>query len=207
MAESITEGTLKQWTKQVGDTVEQDEEVATIETDKVRVCETLLGVFTWAGLLSKTANTPNQIDVSVNAPKAGKIVELLAKEEDTVSVGQDLFKIEPGEGGGGTPTCFSRNRSTKFFPSQRPLPQLPRKSRLLLRRRTKKHLLPRTRRKTQRLQSPRRLLHQNQSQRRRSRNQRRKPKTSRHQSQRRASRRLLPLLPPRRLRVAVGRPE
>ncbi|CAG7849857.1 Dihydrolipoyllysine-residue succinyltransferase component of 2-oxoglutarate dehydrogenase complex, mitochondrial; AltName: Full=2-oxoglutarate dehydrogenase complex component E2; Short=OGDC-E2; AltName: Full=Dihydrolipoamide succinyltransferase component of 2-oxoglutarate dehydrogenase complex; Flags: Precursor [Serendipita indica DSM 11827] len=74
MAESITEGTLKQWTKQVGDTVEQDEEVATIETDK--------------------------IDVSVNAPKAGKIVELLAKEEDTVTVGQDLFKIEPGEGGG-----------------------------------------------------------------------------------------------------------
>jgi len=35
MAESITEGTLKQWTKQVGDHVEQDEEVATVETDKV----------------------------------------------------------------------------------------------------------------------------------------------------------------------------
>lgn len=73
MAESITEGTLKQWTKQVGDHVEQDEEVATIETDK--------------------------IDVSVNAPKSGTIVELLAKEEDTVNVGQDLFRIEPGEGG------------------------------------------------------------------------------------------------------------
>jgi pyruvate/2-oxoglutarate dehydrogenase complex dihydrolipoamide acyltransferase (E2) component len=35
MAESITEGTLKTWTKKVGDTVEADEEVATIETDKV----------------------------------------------------------------------------------------------------------------------------------------------------------------------------
>lgn len=34
-AESITEGTLKQWNKQVGDHVEQDEEIATIETDKV----------------------------------------------------------------------------------------------------------------------------------------------------------------------------
>ncbi|KAG1836330.1 hypothetical protein DFJ58DRAFT_847027 [Suillus subalutaceus] len=73
MAESISEGTLRSWSKQVGDTVEADEEVATIETDK--------------------------IDVSVNAPSAGKIVELLAKEEDTVSVGQDLFIIEPGEGG------------------------------------------------------------------------------------------------------------
>lgn len=35
MAESITEGTLKSWSKQVGDTVAVDEEVATIETDKV----------------------------------------------------------------------------------------------------------------------------------------------------------------------------
>ncbi|KAK0238070.1 dihydrolipoamide succinyltransferase [Armillaria nabsnona] len=74
MAESITEGTLKSWTKQVGDTVEADEEVATIETDK--------------------------IDVSVNAPQSGKIVELLAAEEDTVTVGQDLFVLEPGETGG-----------------------------------------------------------------------------------------------------------
>ncbi|KAF5379169.1 hypothetical protein D9615_006007 [Tricholomella constricta] len=71
MAESITEGTLKTWSKQVGDSVAADEEVATIETDK--------------------------IDVSVNAPQSGKIVKLLANEEDTVTVGQDLFVIEPGE--------------------------------------------------------------------------------------------------------------
>ncbi len=36
MAESISEGTLKSWLKQPGDTVQADEEVATIETDKVR---------------------------------------------------------------------------------------------------------------------------------------------------------------------------
>jgi 2-oxoglutarate dehydrogenase E2 component (dihydrolipoamide succinyltransferase) len=41
MAESISEGTLKQWSKQIGDFVEQDEEIATIETDKVG------GVFTF----------------------------------------------------------------------------------------------------------------------------------------------------------------
>lgn len=35
MAESISEGTLKQWQKKVGDFVKQDEEIATIETDKV----------------------------------------------------------------------------------------------------------------------------------------------------------------------------
>jgi hypothetical protein len=35
MAESISEGTLKTWQKKVGDAVAADEEVATIETDKV----------------------------------------------------------------------------------------------------------------------------------------------------------------------------
>ncbi|KAF6764166.1 dihydrolipoamide succinyltransferase [Ephemerocybe angulata] len=70
MAESISEGTLKSWSKKEGDTVSADEEVATIETDK--------------------------IDVQVNAPQSGTIVKLLASEEDTVQVGQDLFIIEPG---------------------------------------------------------------------------------------------------------------
>lgn len=37
MAESISEGTLKAWQKKVGDTVAADEEVATIETDKVSI--------------------------------------------------------------------------------------------------------------------------------------------------------------------------
>ncbi|KAL6721107.1 2-oxoglutarate dehydrogenase complex E2 component [Lecanora helva] len=70
MAESISEGTLKQWSKQIGDFVEQDEEIATIETDK--------------------------IDVAVNAPEPGTIKEFLANEEDTVTVGQDLLKLELG---------------------------------------------------------------------------------------------------------------
>ena len=41
MAESISEGTLKTWQKKVGDTVEADEEVATIETDKVCIASPL----------------------------------------------------------------------------------------------------------------------------------------------------------------------
>ncbi|KAF9450614.1 dihydrolipoyllysine-residue succinyltransferase 1 [Macrolepiota fuliginosa MF-IS2] len=73
MPESISEGTLKSWNKQVGDSVAADEEIAAIETDK--------------------------IDIAVNAPISGKIVQLLANEEDTVTVGQDLFIIEPGEAG------------------------------------------------------------------------------------------------------------
>lgn len=37
-----------------------------------------------------------QIDVAVNAPEAGTIKEFLASEEDTVTVGQDLVKLELG---------------------------------------------------------------------------------------------------------------
>lgn len=47
------------------------------------------------------ANT-SQIDVAVNAPEAGTIKEFLANEEDTVTVGQDLVRLElggPPEGG------------------------------------------------------------------------------------------------------------
>ncbi|KAI6029586.1 hypothetical protein BKA83DRAFT_4220720 [Pisolithus microcarpus] len=69
MAESISEGTLKSWSKKVGDAVEADEEVATIETDK--------------------------IDVTVNAPVSGTIVELLANEEDTCQAG--AARTKPSE--------------------------------------------------------------------------------------------------------------
>ena len=71
MGEGRTDGSVVE----VGDFVQQDEEVATIETDK--------------------------IDVAVNAPEAGTITKHLAEEEATVEVGADLFVMEPGEGGGG----------------------------------------------------------------------------------------------------------
>lgn len=76
MAESITEGTLTTFNKNVGDYVEQDELLATIETDK--------------------------IDVEVNAPVSGTVTELLVEPDSTVEVGQEIAKIEEGaapEGG------------------------------------------------------------------------------------------------------------
>ncbi|RCK66369.1 Dihydrolipoyllysine-residue succinyltransferase [Candida viswanathii] len=71
MAESITEGTLAAFNKEVGDFVSQDETIATIETDK--------------------------IDVEVNAPVSGTITEFLVDVEATVEVGQEIIKIEEGE--------------------------------------------------------------------------------------------------------------
>ncbi|KAJ5506807.1 Dihydrolipoamide succinyltransferase [Penicillium expansum] len=70
MAESITEGTLSQFSKKVGDFIEADEELATIETDK--------------------------IDVSVNAPLAGIIQRLFVAEGDVVNVDQEIAEIQAG---------------------------------------------------------------------------------------------------------------
>ena len=117
MAESITEGTLKQWLKQKGDFVEADEEVATIETDKVTLALAVLALHSPLPAVEPSADTPcpsldrAQIDVAVNAPSAGVLTDLLAQEEDTVTVGQDLFKLDTSaskpEGGGQSPlyTC------------------------------------------------------------------------------------------------------
>uniref|UniRef100_A0A0B7JKN0 Dihydrolipoamide acetyltransferase component of pyruvate dehydrogenase complex n=1 Tax=Bionectria ochroleuca TaxID=29856 RepID=A0A0B7JKN0_BIOOC len=68
MAESISEGTLSQFLKAVGEHVEMDEEIATIETDK--------------------------IDVSVNAPKAGVLTKLLVQEGDVVTLEQGLAVLD-----------------------------------------------------------------------------------------------------------------
>ncbi|KAE8417163.1 hypothetical protein BDV36DRAFT_257628 [Aspergillus pseudocaelatus] len=67
MAESISEGVLSTFNGQVGDYVEQDEEVASIETDN--------------------------IDVAINAPHSGTITRLLVSEGHTVTVGQAVIEI------------------------------------------------------------------------------------------------------------------
>lgn len=71
LAESITEGTIAEWLKQVGDTVDKGEAILELETDKV--------------------------NVEVVSEEAGTIQELLAEEGDTVEVGQAIAVV--GEGG------------------------------------------------------------------------------------------------------------
>lgn len=57
-----------------------------------------------------------QIDVAVNAPESGTIVELFVSEEDTVTVGQDLLKLElggPPEGGASKPPAETAGEEPK----------------------------------------------------------------------------------------------
>lgn len=68
MGESIMEGTVIEWSKSVGDTIEQDETLLEIATDKV--------------------------DSEVPSPASGVLVEILAEVNDTVEVGNVIAIIE-----------------------------------------------------------------------------------------------------------------
>jgi len=70
LGESITEATLGQWLKKVGDSVAIDEPIASLETDKVAV--------------------------EVPSPVAGVIGALVVAEGDTVEVGALIATIEEG---------------------------------------------------------------------------------------------------------------
>ncbi|KAG0264175.1 2-oxoglutarate dehydrogenase complex E2 component [Mortierella polycephala] len=97
MADSISEGSLKHWNKKVGDFVALDEEVATIETDKV--------------------------DIAVNSPKSGTVVELYAKEEDSVAVGANLFKLELGDAPPGGNAESKKEEPKKEKPKKEEVPK------------------------------------------------------------------------------------
>lgn len=68
MGESVMEGTVIEWSKNVGDTIEVDETLLEIATDKV--------------------------DTEVPSPEAGVIVEIKYEEGDTIEVGQVIAVIE-----------------------------------------------------------------------------------------------------------------
>ena len=67
MGESITEGTIIEWRKNVGDTVDKDEIFLEIGTDKV--------------------------DSEIPSPAAGILVEILAKPNDVIDVGKVIARI------------------------------------------------------------------------------------------------------------------
>ena len=67
LGESVTEGTVTRWLKQEGDTVELDEPLVEVSTDKV--------------------------DTEIPAPAAGVLTKIIAQEDDTVEVGGELAVI------------------------------------------------------------------------------------------------------------------
>jgi 2-oxoglutarate dehydrogenase E2 component (dihydrolipoamide succinyltransferase) len=77
LGESVTEGTVTRWLKNVGDTVAIDEPLVEVSTDKV--------------------------DTEIPSPVAGVIEQILVQEDETVQVGAVLVIIGDGSGAAASP--------------------------------------------------------------------------------------------------------
>ena len=71
LGESVTEGTVTRWLKQVGDEVAVDEPLLEVSTDKV--------------------------DTEIPSPVAGTLLEIKVDEDETVEVGAELAMIGSGD--------------------------------------------------------------------------------------------------------------
>ena len=93
MGESIAEGTVSKWLKQLGDVVERDEAILEISTDKV--------------------------DAEIPAPASGTLVEIAVEEGATVEVGTVVAFIDP-EGGAAAATAPAPGGAAAPAPAEAP---------------------------------------------------------------------------------------
>jgi len=96
LAESITEGSIAQWVKKVGDRVEKGEFIVELETDKV--------------------------NAEIISEEAGVLTQILAEEGDTVLVGQVIAVVEAGEGAAPAPAAPAEATPAQVVPQAAPAP-------------------------------------------------------------------------------------
>ena len=92
LGESVTEGTVTRWLKNVGDHVDVDEPLLEVSTDKV--------------------------DTEIPSPVAGTLLEIKVQEDETVEVGAELALV----GRRAIPPRYRRQRSRHGAPGLGVLP-------------------------------------------------------------------------------------
>ncbi len=97
LGESVTEGTVTRWLKQEGDTVELDEPLVEVSTDKV--------------------------DTEIPSPAAGVLTKIVAREDDTVEVGGELAVIGDAAEGGGSQAPSEPEPQAQAAPPAQPQAQ------------------------------------------------------------------------------------
>ncbi len=97
LGESVTEGTVTQWLKNVGDTVEVDEPLLEVSTDKV--------------------------DTEIPSPAAGVLTEILVEEDETVEIGAQIAII--GGTGDEPPAVSEAPAPPRTEPQPEPEPAAP----------------------------------------------------------------------------------
>ncbi|MGI5214044.1 2-oxoglutarate dehydrogenase, E2 component, dihydrolipoamide succinyltransferase [Plantactinospora sp. CA-290183] len=97
LGESVTEGTVTRWLKEIGEQVEADEPLVEVSTDKV--------------------------DTEIPSPAAGTLLEILVGQDETAPVGADLAVIGAA---GAAPAQPSEQQPAPQEPArQEPAPQQP----------------------------------------------------------------------------------
>ncbi len=91
LGETIIEGTILKWLKQEGDTVERDEPLFEISTDKV--------------------------DTEVPSPVAGTVTKILVAEGQTVAVGTELAEVDSGDGEASTDVASAASNAPTTSPA------------------------------------------------------------------------------------------
>ncbi|WND37964.1 2-oxoglutarate dehydrogenase, E2 component, dihydrolipoamide succinyltransferase [Streptomyces sp. BB1-1-1] len=98
LGESVTEGTVTRWLKSVGDSVEADEPLLEVSTDKV--------------------------DTEIPAPASGTLLEIVVGEDETAEVGAKLAVIgEAGAAPAAAPAQQAPAAPAQPEPAQAPAPQ------------------------------------------------------------------------------------
>lgn len=98
LGESVTEGTVTRWLKQEGDTVELDEPLVEVSTDKV--------------------------DTEIPSPAAGVLTKIIAQEDDTVEVGGELAVIGDAKDAGEA-AAPAPEKVPAAQPESKPAPEPP----------------------------------------------------------------------------------
>jgi 2-oxoglutarate dehydrogenase E2 component (dihydrolipoamide succinyltransferase) len=86
LGESVTEGTVTRWLKAVGDSIEADEPLLEVSTDKV--------------------------DTEIPAPASGTLLSIAVAEDETVQVGAELAIIGAADGAGDAPSATAQTPET-----------------------------------------------------------------------------------------------
>ncbi|MEQ9052453.1 MAG: biotin/lipoyl-containing protein, partial [Marinoscillum sp.] len=86
MGESVMEGTVLSWLKNVGDPIEEDESILEVATDKV--------------------------DTEIPSTHAGVLKEILAQEGDVIEVGKPIALIETDASAASTPSASAPSEET-----------------------------------------------------------------------------------------------
>src|SRR5712671_5967765 len=99
LGETVTEGTITKWFKQVGEKIDADEPLFEVSTDKV--------------------------DSEVPAPQAGFVTEIVVQEGETVPVGARLAVISDQAGAGAAPAAAPAETPAPPAPAPAPAAAAP----------------------------------------------------------------------------------